>query len=979
MSDGNYEYKNSFKLMKILLFFIYFFEVNSSCKITVPESVTSQKLNNLICIGTINFKYPNFATFSNGSLIIETSEGMGSERVFYGITKEGKPLFANNQYVIKFNISEKKSRQDSENFIININDEEYLMSIGNRLYMELYNLYKKEVISISSVTTLIGESDIMDSYIQTGINYFENNKHYLIYGYETQNLFFYLKKLYFGTTNLSDVSIITSQSISPARGFIASCFMTKNKYISCIILKEDSPNVIIRAYVYNTDLMLQYYVSLGHYVTGSCGFFYCTYPFFIKCIHLKDEIGVYAFYVSSDNKKPYILFRKVEYNKLSNYINSDIILNKKEMKVEHVYNDLIKINENKICFISTTNNLAELIIVLLSIYNSNNVAIRYYIINVYSLYNFKFKQNLRANLYNNFISFAFSFFQDNDYYTGLMFFSYPNGQDHEENLIEIMLIKNEKIENILINLNDKIVIDNNIFGLVYHNITINDLIGCNLINLNSQKNNMAITNNYLIEENEIILAEFEPLNKIIQCSINYFYYISEPNFEEYNSFVSEKVFPLSYNERYFEQEKDIYKSRLLYYNITIKEELTEDCQDEKCLLCKKAKKLCIVCKYNYLIKKDSENEKYKQCVEEGVIITNQNYLEESIKSSNIENNDEENNKNEEEENENENNDVIDIGKLIIFNTIGISCSLEDMIQNNCPNIDVTQIKKEDIFNKIQETYLNPNYDGKEKTLNINGINYELSTFEEQKNSNNSDISIDLGDCEQTLREYYNITSNKSLIQIKSCIKNKDNTLDSVHFEVYNPENYEQLNISICTNKIIIESPIDLNEETISLYQELQKYNYNLFDPNDNFYNDVCSLYTTPKGTDMIIEERKNKIYSKIGNITLCQTGCEFISYNITTKKVKCSCEPPQVSIIESFKKIDFDDFDTKKIGQEFTKTIKNSNLQILKCHHMPFNIKTIFKNIGCIIMSIIYLLFLISFFIFIIKFAFFNFIFYFYY
>ena len=74
-----------------------------------------------------------------------------------------------------------------------------------------------------------------------------------------------------------------------------------------------------------------------------------------------------------------------------------------------------------------------------------------------------------------------------------------------------------------------------------------------------------------------------------------------------------------------------------------------------------------------------------------------------------------------------------------------------------------------------------------------------------------------------------------------------------------------------------------------------------------------------------------------------------------------------MNLLESFKKIDFDDFDTKKIGQEFTKTIKNSNLQILKCHHIPFNIKTIFKNIGCIIMSIIYLLFLISFFIFIIK------------
>ena len=194
MSDGNYEYKNSFKLMKILLFFIYFFEVNSSsCKITVPESVTSQKLNNLICIGTINFKYPNFATFSNGSLIIETSKDSNPERVFYGITKEGKPLFANNQYIIKFNTSEKNTRQDSENFIININDEEYLMSIGNGLYMELYDLYKKEVISVSSVTTLMGEIDVMDSYIQTGINYFENNKHYLIYfNYNYFYLFYFI-------------------------------------------------------------------------------------------------------------------------------------------------------------------------------------------------------------------------------------------------------------------------------------------------------------------------------------------------------------------------------------------------------------------------------------------------------------------------------------------------------------------------------------------------------------------------------------------------------------------------------------------------------------------------------------------------------------------------------------------------------------------------------------------------------------------
>ena len=34
-----------------------------SCKISVPDTVTSQKLNNIICIGASGFTYPNFAAF----------------------------------------------------------------------------------------------------------------------------------------------------------------------------------------------------------------------------------------------------------------------------------------------------------------------------------------------------------------------------------------------------------------------------------------------------------------------------------------------------------------------------------------------------------------------------------------------------------------------------------------------------------------------------------------------------------------------------------------------------------------------------------------------------------------------------------------------------------------------------------------------------------------------------------------------------
>ena len=246
--------------------------------------------------------------------------------------------------------------------------------------------------------------------------------------------------------------------------------------------------------------------------------------------------------------------------------------------------------------------------------------------------------------------------------------------------------------------------------------------------------------------------------------------------------------------------------------------------------------------------------------------------------------------------------------------------------------------------------------------------YQISTFEQQRDNCDMNISsIDLGACEEKLKNYYNISQNNSLLIAKIDLKNEDKTRTHVYYEVFNPENFDKLDLNLCNNKIIINTPIDLDENTISLYEDLKKYNYNLFDLNDKFYTDICSLYTTNKGTDIILEQRKKKIFSKYGNISLCQSGCEFILYNITTKKSKCNCDIPEESSEESLKNFDFNNFNSKKFTQKFTKTITNSNFQVLKCYKSPFYIKNIFYNIGRIIMSVIYLIYLICIFIFIIK------------
>ena len=230
--------KYSFYFIKFFYFIIYFLKIISIIyEITLSNNVISQKLNNIIYIGTNGFVYPNFATFSNGSLVIETSKDEKSyERVFFGITKEGNPLFSNNNFIISFD-STINSRKYSENFIITNNNgkhDEYIMSIDDA-NIEVYDLNIKKVIYTSPISILIGTKDTISSLIQSGINYFDGNNHYLFYGYLNDDLTFYLKKLEFKQSGLS---IITSKNIDSARGKMTSCYMTNQKYIICLIMKK---------------------------------------------------------------------------------------------------------------------------------------------------------------------------------------------------------------------------------------------------------------------------------------------------------------------------------------------------------------------------------------------------------------------------------------------------------------------------------------------------------------------------------------------------------------------------------------------------------------------------------------------------------------------------------------------------------------------------------------------------------------------
>ena len=214
-----------------------------------------------------------------------------------------------------------------------------------------------------------------------------------------------------------------------------------------------------------------------------------------------------------------------------------------------------------------------------------------------------------------------------------------------------------------------------------------------------------------------------------------------------------------------------------------------------------------------------------------------------------------------------------------------------------------------------------------------------------------------------IKKKYNLSDDESLIIMKTDIKNVDLSSTNVKYEIYHPYTLEKLNMEHCKEvKIVVNSPVNLDNQTIALYNSLIKSGYNLFDTSDSFYNDICTTYTSENGTDVTIDDRQNELFANNANFTLCQSECTFESYNVITNKVKCNCEVQKNSSIIDFISSTFND--NNIIINTFLITFKYSNIMVIKCYKFAIDLSSLTKNIGRIIMSAILFLFLIMFLIF---------------
>ena len=299
----------------------------------------------------------------------------------------------------------------------------------------------------------------------------------------------------------------------------------------------------------------------------------------------------------------------------------------------------------------------------------------------------------------------------------------------------------------------------------------------------------------------------------------------------------------------------------------------------------------------------------------------------------------------------------------VFDNIKYLENIINSILNNEFNItNIEKGKEEEINNynkildKIESIFTSNNFDlknidkGNDQIINANKILITFTSTENQRNNIESNMStIDLGNCEDLLRKYYNLTNNQTIYMKKIDIIQEELKTKKVEYNVYyklSGKNLVKLNLTICQNtKISINIPYEI------------KGNIDKFNISSGYYNDICYPAISKDGTDISLNDRKIEYIE--GDNIICQEDCDFSYYDPITKKAKCECLAKESDSTFS------DMFINKTKLFENLKDIKNlMNLNILICYKQLLAFTNIFYNIGCLIIIFIIIFHIFSMFVF---------------
>ena len=979
--------------------------INKNLRKNSNEDFKIQNKDISIIIGHEDSIFISSYVYEDGQLFVETFSKINpNKRYIYSLLNNGREFYENS--INEINTLQNSLNIKNMNSIILKSEKDYFLL--NILYGDDNNYFELLNISPDSNNYYKPNEDLLNLKILSNVNsLFKLSNNLLFFSYFTRDKIILSETYYFklmrGSIYLkSDSFNITYKDIQFESNKYyyfnsTSCFET-TKYINCLNLDNLGVIYIIKIIILDkggeADLCISGCTLDSLNIQSNI---------FRKGIYLKDEISAYIIFQDL-GKKPKLTIQKFSFPTLSPIIALTELNDVEDLDNNCDLNDIIKINENRFVFISTTTDRKNNIILLFDLYNDNNsLMMRKYLLNLEGKIT---NSNLRLFLFLNFIGFSSCYKKEKEY-CSFSILNYGNTTDFIK--VDDFLIKLDLNQNYNpLNLEENIIIENNLFGYEYIGTIIisvpnknetglfimncqnkkeireNDILYYNSIIFSYIANSTIIDGDYLIEFAPIVneksssLNKHSNLNKIIGANKNqnsfsknytgrhgqfYFniknhsdFYCHQNCYSCYKSSISEdeQFCVICQKSFYFiENTNNCFKDPFGYY-LNEEKQVYSKCHSN-CTKCSKGpipgNMNCDECKQEFNLEIDEQDNSIRNCY----ICHNSFYYilnEETNKKERICLKD------------NEFCPEIKPYEIIETKECNLTCSYEDLINLICKpsNVKIVaeqmkNILKDQILtnNEMVESILNNTFED----VTIDGYNstYQISTTKNQKlniDNNDGKSTIDLNECEEILKKSLNISDNISLILLKEDLKLNISSLTQVEYEVYDPLSKTKLDLNECKDiTITINTPVELDENQLQLYKSLEDLGYNPYDPNDPFYNDFCTVYTTENGTDMILTDRKNDILYQIPSP--CEKGCELKDINTQTQKAICECSPK--NIINST--ISTDNFEFNKLKDIILNIQNKINYKVLLCFRLLRNYNNLIHNYGFYIMTLILLSFII--------------------
>lgn len=219
---------------------------------------------------------------------------------------------------------------------------------------------------------------------------------------------------------------------------------------------------------------------------------------------------------------------------------------------------------------------------------------------------------------------------------------------------------------------------------------------------------------------------------------------------------------------------------------------------------------------------------------------------------------------------------------------------------------------------------------KDMLTTIKAEDYVFNFYPSDMNSSiikeNGSPVLDLGECENILRKAYDIPADEELYISQIVYQNTTNNSATypLQYEVYRESTEEKVDLSPCDGvKIKISQPM-LNKEqlNIELGLSLLEEGINIYDPEDEIFNDRCTSLSVG-GKDVSMKDRREQIYTPA---SFCGDGCSVGSINLTSNDIECECEPQSggfTSLLEE-----------NEVFSAFTSLIESTNIEMFRCYKL---------------------------------------------